>query len=107
MSFLKNNANKIIGGVLIAMLALAAAGDYIFSQKNGELDAELQKRNAEIKDLKNKLAGTTSQAESMNNKYEASVAQCKTDTDNLQAKIAAFAKQAAACEQIKHKLHIK
>ncbi len=107
MNFIKNNANKIIGSVLIALLAAAVAGDYIFLQKIGELNAGLKKRNDEIKDLKKTLTGTTTETESWKKKYDDSIAQCKTDTDNLQAKITAFAKQAAACEQIKHKLHIK
>jgi ElaB/YqjD/DUF883 family membrane-anchored ribosome-binding protein len=104
---LNNNTRNIIGGVLIVLVVGAAAGNFILMKNNNELEAELEKRNDEIKVLNSKLKGSTTEVDSWKKKYEASVDQCKTDTDNLQARIAAFAKQAAACDIIKRKLHIK
>ena len=99
---------KILGVViLLALLATSAAGNYIYNKKYTELQATLKKNNEEFVNFKNKVKDNESGTALLKKQYEESASQCKTENDDLKAKIDAFAKQAAACEKIKEKLHLK
>lgn len=93
--------------MLLGLLATSVAGNYIFNKKYTELQSTLKKNNAELVNLKNKVKDNESGSALLKKQYEESASQCKTENDDLKAQIDAFAKQAAACEKIKEKLHIK
>lgn len=103
----KKYANKIIIGSLGTLLAVAVAGDLVLIQKTNQLQADFQKNTEQIKALNIKVSTTGTETESWKKKYESAEALNKTDTDSLNEKIAAFAKQAASCDKIKKKLHLQ
>jgi flagellar basal body-associated protein FliL len=104
---IKQHANKIIIVILCALLAAAAAGDFILFQKSNQLQAESRQKTKLIEVLNRKLSAATSEAESWKMKAGAVETQCSAETNTLKEQIAAFAKQAASCDLLKKKLHIK
>ena len=107
MEKIRPYVHKIVLVSLVVLLAVAAAGDYVFIKNNNSLQKENGSKAEQVTVLGNKLSVATTEIEALKKKYESSAIQCKTKADDLHAQIAAFAKQAAACEQIKQKLHIK
>ena len=81
--------------------------DYIFIQKSKQLQADLAQSVEQRTTMNKKLNKARSEVDLWKKKFESADSQCQTESDDLKSKIEAFAKQAAACEQIKHKLHIK
>jgi hypothetical protein len=98
----------IIGSlvVLVACIALVAA---LLYQRNAHA-LEISKLNAELVASKNNADRMKSDLGLLQAKFDAAVDRASTCTSNLQAetaKVGAFAKQAAACEVIRKKLHFK
>jgi Tfp pilus assembly protein PilO len=104
---LEKISNKIVLVVLVALLVVSAAGNYFFMAKSKTLQDEVDREAGQITASNNKLSVEKTETDSWKKKYETANVQCKIETDDLKAKMAAFAKQAAACEQIKQKLHIQ
>ncbi len=104
---IKQHSNKIIIGILCALLATAIAGGYIYIQKSNQLESESLLKTKQIKDLNEKLRAATSETDSWKTKAGTAESQCAIETSTLKDQVAAFAKQAASCDQLKKKLHIK
>lgn len=102
----KQFINKAAIGVLVALLAVALGGDFIFIQKCNDLQADSKNNSDQIKALNTKLSAATKESDSWKEKYENVSAQINAESDDLKSQIKAFAKQAASCENIKKKLHL-
>lgn len=107
MEKIKRHANKIIIGVLVVLLAGSAVGNFFFSQKISEMQLDLHAKTDLLAKLNKKLTALEAELDSLKSKTAANENQCKIDNESLKSQIAAFAKQAATCEAIKKKLHIK
>jgi prefoldin subunit 5 len=97
-------------GTTLALCALLVAslggGYFLIQQKNATLEtmkAELQKGTEQITALTNDIGTLKTEAEMAKKELEEFKAQHQNQSEDL----AAFAKQAAACEDIKKKLNVK
>lgn len=106
METIKQHALKIMIALAILLIA-AVAGDFVMYQKSAAQHDSLSRNAAQITELQRKLESAIADNKSLKNQLAAKDAQCKAESEDLNAKLAAFAKQAASCEAIKKKLHLK
>jgi uncharacterized protein (DUF3084 family) len=97
------NKTKLVIGALVVLLVLAIAGSVIFIQKSIDLQVEIHKKSDELLVLNKQLSSVRVEADK---KISEAQAMHNDDVQAYQEKVAAFAKQAAACEKIKRNLHL-
>lgn len=102
--FIKRNGISLALGAMLA--ATLAGGFFLVQQKNAVIEStksELQKGAEQITALTNDMGTLKTEAEMAKKDLE----EMKSKHQNLSEDLAAFAKQAAACEDIKKKLNVK
>jgi septal ring factor EnvC (AmiA/AmiB activator) len=107
MNLIQPIRNKITLLAIVALLAISAAGNFWLFQSKSQLQSELSQKTEQINSLNKNMSQSTKNEEDLKKKISTAENQCKAETDGLKDRLAAFAKQAAACDKLKKKLHVK
>lgn len=104
----KTTISYTLNGVLLALLLAASAAYFTEHAKVAETNLTLKAANEKIAAMSNTIGTLTTSNETLKQDLQKAqpVAQ-EPDSSQTEDRIAAFAKQAATCEAIRQKLHIK
>lgn len=106
--YIYKNYKALILVSLALVLSVGIGGYAIFSKM--ALEKQFQQQTIEVKGTKGKLlvlSETIGELQTEKEKTEKDMSRIQSENDAYQSEIAAFAKQAAACDTIKKQLHIK
>lgn len=100
---------RVVAAIVVGVMAVLALADALVYQQNAHADqlakvnGELAASQAEVTRLQTNLTATREKLDAAT----LNVGSCASNLNAETSKVAAFAKQAAACEVIRNKLHVK
>ena len=107
MENFNSTGSKIVLVVgIVALVGSLGASAFLYMNKS-TLEKENSQQTKQLDLLTKKIVSLESDNSKMKLQIETTSKQCESENADLKASIAAFAKQASACEAIKQKMHIK